>query len=103
MVEWIAGAAGLAVAGVASYGAIAPGSQLFGATLHRLADPKQLALTYDDGPNDPHTLNLLDVLAKHDVRATFFLIGKHVAAQPDIARRVAAARHVIGNHTNTQP
>jgi peptidoglycan-N-acetylglucosamine deacetylase len=103
MFEWIAGAAGLTVAGVASYGAIAPESELFGRTLHRLADPKQLALTYDDGPNDPHTLNLLDVLAKHDVKGTFFLIGKHVAAKPDIARRIAAAGHTIGNHTYTHP
>jgi len=103
MIEWIAAAAGLTAAGVASYGAIAPESELFGKTLHRLADPKQLALTYDDGPNDPHTLNLLDVLAKHDVKATFFLIGKHVAAKPEIARRIAAAGHVIGNHTHTHP
>jgi peptidoglycan/xylan/chitin deacetylase (PgdA/CDA1 family) len=103
MFAWIAGAAGLAAAGIASYGAIAPESELFGKTLHRLADPKQLALTYDDGPNDPHTLNLLDVLAKHDVKATFFLIGKHVAAKPEIARRIAAAGHMIGNHTYTHP
>ena len=103
MIGWIAGAAGLSAAGVASYGAIAPESELFGKTLHRLPGPKQLALTYDDGPNDPHTLNLLDVLAKHDVKATFFLIGKHVALKPEIARRVAAAGHVIGNHTYTHP
>ena len=103
MFAWIAGAAGLAAAGVASYGAIAPESELFGKTLHRLADPKQLALTYDDGPNDPHTLNLLDVLAKHGVKATFFVIGKHVAAKPAIARRIAAAGHTVGNHTYTHP
>ena len=103
MFEWIAGAAGFAAAGVASYGAIAPESELFGKTLHRLADPKQLALTYDDGPNDPHTMHLLDVLAKHDVKVTFFLIGKHVAARPEIARRIAAAGHTIGNHTFTHP
>ena len=103
MIEWIVGAAGLAAAGVASYATIAPESELFGSTLHRLAEPKQLALTFDDGPNDPHTLNLLDVLAKHDVKATFFLIGKHVAAKPDIGRRIAAAGHTIGNHTYTHP
>ena len=103
MFAWIAGAAGLAAAGIASYGAIAPESELFGKTLHRLADPKQLALTYDDGPNDPHTLNLLDVLGTHEVKATFFLIGKHVAAKPEIARRIAAAGHTIGNHTQTHP
>ena len=103
MFAWIAGAAGVAAAGAASYGAIAPESELFGKTLHRLADPKQLALTYDDGPNDPHTLHLLDVLAKHDVKATFFLIGKHVTAKPEVARRIAGAGHVIGNHTYTHP
>src|SRR5947209_6356502 len=103
MFAWMVGAAGLAAAGVASYGAIAPQSELFGKTLHRPPDPKQLALTYDDGTNDPHTLNLLDVLAKHDVKATFFFIGKHVAAKPEIARRIAAAGHTIGNHTYTHP
>jgi peptidoglycan/xylan/chitin deacetylase (PgdA/CDA1 family) len=103
MFAWIAGAAGLAAAGVACYGAIAPESELFGKTLHRLSDTKQLALTYDDGPNDPYTLNLLDVLAKHDVKATFFLIGKHVSFKPEIARRIAALGHTIGNHTYTHP
>src|SRR4051794_16134260 len=103
MFAWIAGATGSAAAGVASYGAIAPESELFGKTLHRLSDPKQLALTFDDGPNDPHTLNLLDVLAKHDVKATFFLIGRHVAAKPEIARRIASEGHAIGNHTFSHP
>src|SRR5437016_1599261 len=103
MFAWIAGTAGLAAAGMASYGAIAPESGLFGKTLHRLADPKQLALTYDDGPNDPHTLRLLDVLARHDVKATFFLIGRFIAQRPDIAQRIAAAGHAIGNHTYTHP
>ena len=64
---------------------------------------KQIALTYDDGPNDPHTLHLLDVLAKHNVPATFFMIGRYVRERPDIARSVAAAGHVIGNHTFTHP
>ena len=103
MFEWIAGAAGLAAAGVACYGAVAPESELFGKTLHRLPDRKQLALTYDDGPNDPYTLNLLEVLAKHDVKGTFFLIGRHVTAKPEIARRIAALGHSIGNHTYTHP
>src|SRR3954467_4759210 len=103
MFSWVAGAAGLAAAGVASYGAIAPESELFGKTLHRLGDPKQIALTFDDGPNDPHTLHLLDVLARHSVRATFFMIGRYVRQRPDIAAEVAHRGHIIGNHTVTHP
>jgi peptidoglycan-N-acetylglucosamine deacetylase len=46
---------------------------------------------------------LLDVLAKNNVHATFFMIGRHVQQRPDIARAVAQAGHVIGNHTFTHP
>jgi peptidoglycan/xylan/chitin deacetylase (PgdA/CDA1 family) len=98
----VAGAAA-AAGGIYSYGAMAPQSELFGATIHDSGDPRHIALTYDDGPNDPHTLRLLDVLAKHNVRATFFLIGRFVAQRPDVAQRIAAAGHAIGNHTYTHP
>ena len=67
------------------------------------ARSKQLALTYDDGPNDPHTQHLLDVLARHKVRATFFLIGRYVQQRPDIVRELVKAGHVVGNHTFTHP
>jgi peptidoglycan/xylan/chitin deacetylase (PgdA/CDA1 family) len=67
------------------------------------AATRQLALTYDDGPNDPHTLRLLDVLARHEVRATFFLIGRYVIQRPDIVRQIAQAGHAVGNHTFTHP
>jgi peptidoglycan/xylan/chitin deacetylase (PgdA/CDA1 family) len=46
---------------------------------------------------------LLDVLGKHDVHATFFLIGRYVRQRPDIAREIAQRGHVIGNHTFTHP
>ncbi|MFI5106924.1 MAG: polysaccharide deacetylase family protein, partial [Terriglobales bacterium] len=62
-----------------------------------------LALTFDDGPNDPHTLRLLEVLAEHKVHATFFLIGRYVKQRPDIARAIAQAGHAIGNHTFSHP
>ncbi|MBV9670542.1 MAG: polysaccharide deacetylase family protein, partial [Acidobacteriales bacterium] len=52
---------------------------------------------------DPHTLRLLEVLARHQVRATFFLIGRYVRQQPEIARRIASAGQTIGNHTATHP
>jgi peptidoglycan/xylan/chitin deacetylase (PgdA/CDA1 family) len=83
---------------------MAPTGQWFGRTLAAgERGSKQLALTFDDGPNDPHTLKLLDVLAKHDVHATFFMIGRYVREQPAIARAVADAGHVVGNHTFTHP
>ena len=88
-------------AAYAGYATMAPESQLYGRTLTHGADPAQMALTYDDGPNDPHTLRLLDVLAKRQARATFFLIGRYVRQRPEIARLIQAAGHEIGNHTET--
>ena len=64
---------------------------------------KQLALTYDDGPNDPHTLRLLEVLARHNVHATFFHDRPLRQQRPDIVREIVKAGHVIGNHTFTHP
>ena len=64
---------------------------------------RQLALTYDDGPNDPDTFRLLEILARHNVKATFFLIGQYVKQRPDIARELTRAGHVVGNHTFSHP
>jgi peptidoglycan-N-acetylglucosamine deacetylase len=97
----LAGAAALVYAG---YAAMSPTSQLYGRTFVRGAPrSRQIALTFDDGPNDPHTLHLLDVLARHEVKATFFMIGRFVRERPQIARAVAEAGHVIGNHTDSHP
>jgi peptidoglycan/xylan/chitin deacetylase (PgdA/CDA1 family) len=93
-----------AAAATAGYQSMAPTGQWYGRTFTGLRRPsKQLALTYDDGPNDPHTLRLLEVLARHNVRATFFLIGRFVQRRPDIARELVKAGHVVGNHTFTHP
>ena len=94
--------AGVAVA--AGYQSMAPTGQWYGQTFTGLhPGSRQIALTYDDGPNDPHTMRLLEVLARHDVRATFFLIGRYVKQRPEIAREIVAAGHVVGNHTLTHP
>jgi len=97
--------AGIAVAAVAAgCQSMSPTGQFFGRTFTGLSPgTRQLALTYDDGPNDPHTCRLLEVLARHDVRATFFLIGRYVNRRADIVREVAKAGHVIGNHTFSHP
>src|SRR4051812_20469478 len=96
--------AALFTARFAGYHSLAWRSQFYGRTF--IGTPgrgKKLALTYDDGPNDPYTLHLLDVLAKHNVKATFFLIGKFVQQRPEIVARIVAAGHAIGNHTQTHP
>src|SRR2546430_15737323 len=97
-------AATAAALSAAGYQSMAATGQWYGKTFTGIRrGPKQLALTYDDGPNDPHTLRLLEILAKHDVRATFFLIGRYVEQCPEIAREIAKAGHVVGNHTFTHP
>lgn len=62
-----------------------------------------VALTYDDGPDEPYTSALLDVLKQEGAKATFFLIGQNVDAHPEVARRIVAEGHDIGNHTYTHP
>ncbi len=97
-------AAGLGLAwGGCAYAALWPGSQVFGRTLTAPARPGELALTFDDGPNPAWTPRLLDLLAEHDVRATFFLVGGFAQAEPALVRRVAAAGHLIGNHSWSHP
>ncbi|HET7872250.1 MAG TPA: polysaccharide deacetylase family protein [Terriglobales bacterium] len=103
MLSVIATVTAVSAAAYAGYATMAPESQLYGRTLTHGADPSQMALTFDDGPNDPHTLHLLDVLAKRQAKATFFLIGRYVRQRPEIARIIQSAGHEIGNHTYTHP
>ena len=100
----ITGAAIFGVGVTALYQSVAPRARWYGRGFTGLpSGAKLLALTYDDGPNDPHSLNLLEVLSKHGVRATFFMIGQYVQSRPDIAREIVRAGHVVGNHTFTHP
>ena len=100
----LAGVASTAALTAAGYQSMAPTGQWYGRTFSGLPHgARQLALTYDDGPNEPHTLRLLEVLAKEDVHATFFLVGRYVQQQPAVVREIAKAGHVVGNHTFTHP
>src|SRR5580658_9919819 len=94
--------AGLTAGGYA-YAARWPTSQLFGRTLVAGSDIQEVAFTFDDGPNDPYTFQLLELLARHQVRATFFLVGGYVRQRPEIAQAVRQSGHLIGNHTMTHP
>lgn len=90
-------------AGIFAWAALYPESQVFGPTLRHTPQKSSLALTFDDGPNQAITPKLLDVLDRHKVTGTFFLIGKHARACPDLAREIAARGHSLGNHTETHP
>ena len=93
-----------ATAAIAAYQSMAPTGDWYGKTFTGLAHgSRQLALTYDDGPNDPHTQRLLEILARHGVQATFFLIGRYVRQRPEIVREIIQAGHIVGNHTFTHP
>ncbi|NUR91924.1 MAG: polysaccharide deacetylase family protein [Nonomuraea sp.] len=63
---------------------------------------KCVALTFDDGPG-PYTRTLLRHLAAYDAHATFFVVGRNVAALPEVVREAAEAGHEIGNHTWSHP
>ena len=63
------------------------------------SETSRVALTFDDGPSPIYTPQILDVLKEKGVKATFFLVGRHVEKYPEIARRIVAEGHEIGNHT----
>ncbi len=71
--------------------------------VHLNTHQRIVALTFDDGPSPPYTDQLLDVLAKHDVKATFFMIGNRVERHPETVRRVIAEGHQVGNHSYSHP
>ena len=62
-------------------------------------DDMKIALTFDDGPHPALTQRILDILARYNVKATFFMVGVNVENYPDAARAVLEAGHEIGNHT----
>lgn len=94
----LTGATGLGI-GSFAYASLWPASQIFGRTLIAPRRPREIALTFDDGPNPACTPRLLDLLAEHKVHATFFMVGKFAKAERDLAQRVFAAGHLLGNHT----
>jgi peptidoglycan/xylan/chitin deacetylase (PgdA/CDA1 family) len=70
-----------------------------GTVYQGIASGKVVALTFDDGPSPIWTPKILDELKKENVKATFFMLGKHVEKYPSIAKRVAEEGHEIGNHS----
>jgi peptidoglycan/xylan/chitin deacetylase (PgdA/CDA1 family) len=91
MLGSLIGVGAAALAGTAAYQAMAPWAQGFGRTF------------VSGSPGTKQTFRLMYMLARHDVRATFFLIGRYVKQRPDIVRDLQNAGHVLGNHTFTHP
>jgi peptidoglycan-N-acetylglucosamine deacetylase len=92
----------LFIVGIIAYGYFIPASPVFGKVYYRsLTTDKVIALTFDDGPNEPYTSKILDILEENDVQATFFVIGNNALLYPDVARRIVEDGSIIGNHSNT--
>ncbi len=103
---WARGGAGLLgavglVGGI--YGVVGASSQIYGPVLTAPRQPGKVALTFDDGPNPTATPELLELLAAHGVRATFFLIGQWALREPEMVRRIVGEGHGLGCHTMTHP
>lgn len=90
----------LIVVAVIIYGYAWPSSQIFGKVDYK-GSPSQkvVALTFDDGPNDPYTSQILDILEQYNVKATFFEVGRNVELYPQTTKRVLADGDIIGNHS----
>lgn len=59
---------------------------------------RKVFLTFDDGPNEPYTSRILDILKEFEAKATFFVCGKNVEYFPEVAQRILNEGHAIGNH-----
>lgn len=82
------------------YHGVNPRSRLYGKVWSNGSrNHRQIALTFDDGPNEPYTSQVLDILMQYRIKATFFVIGENVHRHPEVCRRVLAAGNVLGNHS----
>jgi peptidoglycan-N-acetylglucosamine deacetylase len=92
---------GMAAAGMIVQGMMHPRSQILGRVIYRgdRTGPPRVAITFDDGPHPDFTPRILDVLAEHNVKAAFFMIGRNIEQAPDVVRRVHDESHLIANHT----
>jgi peptidoglycan/xylan/chitin deacetylase (PgdA/CDA1 family) len=93
-------AAGLALAlvGVLAYGLGSPRATLLAPATVFGEDPREVLLTFDDGPSVPYTGQILDILREQRIRAVFFLCGSNAERHPELVRRIRDEGHEIGNH-----
>lgn len=75
-------------------------SQVFGHfPYHGPRDKKVIALTFDDGPNEPYTSQIIDYLNSLNIKATFFQVGRCVERYPEVTKKAFSCGHLIGNHS----
>ena len=108
LVVWTAPAAAIALwfipDAILAYHVFAPNAQgLLRVHRHFHTTRQEVWLTIDDGPDSEDTPRILELLAEHRARATFFVVGKNAAAHPELVRAIAAAGHEVANHTHTHP
>lgn len=90
-----------AAASFAAYAVRGKSSRLIAPSVwHGKRNRRSIALTFDDGPSES-TPALLELLASHQIKATFFMVGQNVRRLKEIAREVSASGHDIGNHTDS--
>ncbi|MDE7133020.1 MAG: polysaccharide deacetylase family protein [Lachnospiraceae bacterium] len=89
----------LAAAALILYVPLFAGYKARAAAANGMVDSKKIAITFDDGPHPYYTEQLLDGLKEREVKATFFVTGKHVEQYPELIERMYEEGHLIGNHT----
>jgi peptidoglycan/xylan/chitin deacetylase (PgdA/CDA1 family) len=72
-------------------------------TVHKIAQKGTVSLTFDDGPTVKYTPQILAILKKYNIKATFFMVGMNAKAHPEIVKMVLADGHAINNHSMTHP
>jgi len=84
-----------------AYHGVNPRSRFYGKVLsHGDRSHLRIALTFDDGPNEPYTSQVLGILKQYRIKATFFMIGQNARRYPETCRQIVAAGNVIGNHSH---
>lgn len=71
--------------------------------IHKIAEKGTVALTFDDGPTEKYTPQIVAILKKYNIKATFFMVGMNAENHPDMVKLVLANGHAINNHSQTHP
>ncbi|MFT4525033.1 MAG: peptidoglycan/xylan/chitin deacetylase (PgdA/CDA1 family) [Granulosicoccus sp.] len=85
------------------YGSITIHSNFFMDVVCSVDKPKQIALTFDDGPDPEHTPRMMDLLESRGLRGTFFLLGRNVTKHEKLTKEIRERGHIVANHTDTHP